>query len=255
MLRKALIDKPTGTVIGIIEVSEKGFGKLTAGKDQLYWDCTRYAVQPGDLFVDGVFYTAADPSTPVEYIPSTEEKLAVVENTVTDHDATLDAMLGVTEQAAPVMAMTMMASEPAPVPNRTAIAAQLNVAMRIVAEQQTDEATILSMADLYEDWAPNHKYAVGKILKYGTNAEGKTQLYKVAQEHTSAAEWLPDQSASLYTKIGFDESGVEIWHQPSGAHDAYAKGAVVSHNGALWESTVDGNVWEPGVYGWNKKGE
>lgn len=255
MLRKALIDKPSGTVIGVLEVSEKGFGRLTAGKDQLYWDCTRWAVQPGDKFVDGVFYTAADPSTPVEYIPSTEEKLAVVESTVTDHDVTLDAMLGVTEQVAPVMAMAMMASEPAPAPNRTAIAAQLNMAMRIVAEQQTDEATILSMADLYEDWAPNHKYAVGKILKYGTNAEGKTQLYKVAQEHTSAAEWLPDQTASLYTKIGFDESGVEIWHQPIGAHDAYAKGAVVSHNGELWESTVDGNVWEPGVYGWNKKGE
>lgn len=135
--------------------------------------------------------------------------------------------------------------------------AQMLLAARVIAEQQTDEATILSMADLYEEWAPNHKYKVGKILKYGTNAEGKTQLYKVAQEHTSAAEWLPDQSASLYTKIGFDESGVEIWHQPSGAHDAYAKGDVVSHNGELWESTVDGNVWEPGVVAdvWTKKEE
>lgn len=131
--------------------------------------------------------------------------------------------------------------------------AQMLLAARVIAEQQTDEATILSMAELYEEWAPNHKYAVGKILKYGVNAEGETQLYKVAQEHTSAAEWLPDQTASLYTKIGFTDSGVEVWHQPSGAHDAYAKGDVVSHNGELWESTVDGNVWEPGVYGWNKK--
>lgn len=32
MLRKALIDKTSGTVIGVLEVSEKGFGKLTAGK-------------------------------------------------------------------------------------------------------------------------------------------------------------------------------------------------------------------------------
>ncbi len=133
--------------------------------------------------------------------------------------------------------------------------AQRLLAARVIAEQQTDEATILSMAELYEEWAPNHKYAVGKILKYGVNAEGETQLYKVAQEHTSAAEWLPDQTASLYTKIGFTDSGVEVWHQPSGAHDAYAKGAVVSHNGQLWESTVDGNVWEPGVVAdvWVKK--
>ncbi len=91
MLRKALIDKATGTVVGVIEVSEKGFGKLTAGKDQLYWDCTRYAVQPGDLFVDGVFYTAADPSVPVEYIPSIEENLEETNTNVTSLE---DAVTG-----------------------------------------------------------------------------------------------------------------------------------------------------------------
>lgn len=95
MLRKALIDKATGTVVGIMEVSEKGFGRLTAGKDQLYWDCTRYAVQPGDLFVDGVFYTQADPSTPVEYIPSTEEKLASVESDLNEKD--LDNKMAIAE--------------------------------------------------------------------------------------------------------------------------------------------------------------
>lgn len=91
MLRKALVDKLTGTVIGIIEISEKGFGKLTAGKDQLYWDCTRYAVQPGDLFVDGVFYTQADPSVQVEYIPTTEEKLTQTNTNVTSLE---DAVTG-----------------------------------------------------------------------------------------------------------------------------------------------------------------
>ena len=90
MLRKALIDKPSGTVIGVLEVSEKGFGKLTAGKDQLYWDCTRWAVQPGDIFKDGVFYTQTDPSTQVEYIPSTEEKLVETQQSVSDLE---DSML------------------------------------------------------------------------------------------------------------------------------------------------------------------
>ena len=41
------------------------------------------------------------------------------------------------------------------------------------------------------------------------------------------------------------------WVQPTGAHDAYALGAIVAHNGQLWISTVDANVWEPGVYGWD----
>lgn len=261
MLRKALIDKLSGTVIGVLEVSEKGFGKLTAGNDQLYWDCTRYAVSPGDKFIDGVFYTAADPSTPVEYIPTTDEKLAVAENTIADHSATLDALLGVDSQnaEAPVALMSMAAplSVAPSDPDRSAIAAQLNLAMRIVAEQQTDDAVVLSMADLYEEWSANRKYKAGKIVKYGVDAAGKTQLYRVVQEHTSAAEWLPDQSASLYSKIGFDESGVEIWRQPGGAYNAYHLGDVVSHNGELWECTeVDGagnNTWEPGVYGWTVK--
>lgn len=91
MLRKALIDQSSGTVVGVLEVSEKGFGKLTAGKDQLYWDCTQWAVQPGDIFKDGVFYTAADPSTPVEYIPSTEEQLNETNTNVT---ALEDAITG-----------------------------------------------------------------------------------------------------------------------------------------------------------------
>lgn len=41
------------------------------------------------------------------------------------------------------------------------------------------------------------------------------------------------------------------WVQPTGAHYAYATGAIVSHNGQLWISTVDSNVWEPSVFGWN----
>lgn len=99
MLRKALIDKATGTVVGVMEVSETGFGKLTAGHDQLYWDCTRYAVSPGDKFIDGVFYTAADPSTPVEYIPTTDEKLAEAEAKLAEQEAYINAILGVSEEA------------------------------------------------------------------------------------------------------------------------------------------------------------
>jgi hypothetical protein len=45
------------------------------------------------------------------------------------------------------------------------------------------------------------------------------------------------------------------WVQPTGAHDAYAKDAVVMHNGKKWKSDIDGNVWEPGVYGWTEVSE
>lgn len=43
------------------------------------------------------------------------------------------------------------------------------------------------------------------------------------------------------------------WVQPVGAHDAYLAGDVVEHVGKFWSSTVDYNVWEPGVSGWREQ--
>ena len=40
------------------------------------------------------------------------------------------------------------------------------------------------------------------------------------------------------------------WVQPAGAHDAYNTGDRVTYNGAVWVCTADGNVYAPGVYGW-----
>jgi hypothetical protein len=41
-----------------------------------------------------------------------------------------------------------------------------------------------------------------------------------------------------------------LWTQPLGASDAYEQGDRVSHLGRVWVSVCGGNVWEPGVYGW-----
>ena len=61
--------------------------------------------------------------------------------------------------------------------------------------------------------------------------------------------WMPDVYGWNLEESGGGE--YPEWVQPTGAHDAYALGAIVAHNGQLWISTVDANVWEPGVYGWN----
>ena len=42
------------------------------------------------------------------------------------------------------------------------------------------------------------------------------------------------------------------WKQPTGAHDAYDIGAIVSHNGKIWVNTSPANIYEPGVFGWNE---
>ena len=45
----------------------------------------------------------------------------------------------------------------------------------------------------------------------------------------------------------------EAWSQPVTAADAYLVGDVVEHDGAVWVSTLNGNVWEPGVSGWRRQ--
>lgn len=100
-------------------------------------------------------------------------------------------------------------------------------------------------AELFPVWALKD-YAVGNRVQYEGN------LYKCLQAHTAQAGWTPDTAVSLWVRV--DDPAIEWpdWIQPVGAQDAYAKGAKVSHNGAHWISDVDGNVWEPGVYGWDE---
>lgn len=134
------------------------------------------------------------------------------------------------------------------------LAAQMNRAIQMFTQNMNlPDEQAMEVADLYPEWQEKKAYAVDEILKYGENADGETQLYKVLQAHTSQADWTPDTAASLYKKVGFTDSGVPMWTQPLGATDAYKKGDVVSYNGQLYVSTVDANVWEPGIYGWELK--
>lgn len=139
--------------------------------------------------------------------------------------------------------------------DKNLLAKQMNRFMQMsVQNANLSDEKAMEVADLYPTWEAMKAYTVDEIVKYGVNADGETQLYKVIQAHTSQELHTPDQVASLYQKIGFTESGVPIWTQPLGATDSYNKGDVVSFGGQLYISTVDNNVWQPGVYGWELKG-
>ena len=118
-----------------------------------------------------------------------------------------------------------------------------------------DEETALEVPSVYSEWEVNHNYKQGDIISYGQNSLGDPQLYKVVKEHTSQDDWKPGVGTeSLYTAFGVDESGIPIWKQPSGAHDAYNKGDKVKYNEKYYESLIDGNVWAPETYsaGWKE---
>ena len=109
-----------------------------------------------------------------------------------------------------------------------------------------DEVTASEHAELFAEWAYPIAYTVGQLRRYN----GK--LYKCVQAHTSQADWTPDTAASLWSVAADPAEEWPAWSQPVGAHDAYANGAKVSHNGKHWTSSVDSNVWEPSVFGWDE---
>ena len=121
-----------------------------------------------------------------------------------------------------------------------------------IAGAALDDDKALECVRLYRPWEVSKAYAVGEFLTYGVNGVGDPQLYKVAQGHTSQADWTPDETPALYTAIGLDDSGYPVWSQPTGAHDAYNTGDIVNYNGTLYKSLIDGNVYSPEVYpaGW-----
>lgn len=128
------------------------------------------------------------------------------------------------------------------------------IAFVVMAESgNVDEVTASEHMDVFATWQPGVAYAVGSLRTYGQGDAIK--LYKCVQAHTSQADWTPDVSASLWAVAGDPAEEWPAWSQPIGAHDAYATGDKVSHNGKHYISTTDGNVWEPGVYGWDEVNE
>lgn len=120
-------------------------------------------------------------------------------------------------------------------------------------DADTQAENMMAVASVFPKYQVGKAYKVKDVFAYGENSVGDPQLYQVLQDHTSAAEWTPDTAASLYKKIGVTEDGYSEWVQPLGASDAYNTGDIVSYNGVLYKSTIDGNVWSPDAYpqGWD----
>ena len=109
----------------------------------------------------------------------------------------------------------------------------------------TDEEALTGV-ELFPHWSDSKEYKTDDRVQYdGT-------LYKCLQDHTSQASWIPSDSPSLWVRV--DDPSIEFpeWIQPTGATDAYPLGAKVSHLEKHWISTIDANVYEPSVYGWDE---
>ena len=112
------------------------------------------------------------------------------------------------------------------------------------------EAEAVAATCLYPKWNGN-----GVAYVKGQRVQDDGGLYTVLQNHTSQADWKPTAAPSLFAKVLIpDPSVVPEWEQPESTNP-YAKGDKVKHNSKTWVSDIDGNVWEPGVYGWTEVAE
>lgn len=135
--------------------------------------------------------------------------------------------------------------------NKLQQAEQFRKAMQFYA-QTLPEDKAMEIATVYPSYEVGKHFEAGEKFTHGVNSVGDPQLYKVNQSHTSQEDWPPEATPSLYTPIGLNEEGYPVWSKPTGAHDAYNTSDVVDYNGALKESTIDGNIWSPDEYpaGW-----
>ncbi len=124
-------------------------------------------------------------------------------------------------------------------------AAKYRRIIEAAADSLTD-AQALEAPMLFEHWEPNQHYTIGKRLYY----EGV--LYNTLIEHDSQSTWTPDAAPSLYARVLIpDPTIIPDWIQPDSTNP-YMIGDKVRHNNKIWVCTIDYNVFEPGVAGWEE---
>lgn len=120
------------------------------------------------------------------------------------------------------------------------------------AETLSDEQA-LDTPELLPNWKTGTYYEIGVRVRYpDSESEINWKLYKCVQSHTSQSDWTPNVTPALWTEVA-EPGEIPVWKQPTGAQDAYMTGDKVYYpakNDAIYISTVDNNVWEPTVYGW-----
>lgn len=123
-----------------------------------------------------------------------------------------------------------------------------------------DESKMMEFATLYPTWeellATKKTYPAKTIFRWGVNAAGEPQLWSFISDYAPQEIYTPDQDISHYKKVGVTEDGYDVWTQPLCAEDAYRIRDIAYHIDGLWKCTQGDasglNVWEPGVFGWER---
>lgn len=134
------------------------------------------------------------------------------------------------------------------------IEATKKATQKLVLASEISQEDYKDLLDLYPKWE------VGiDVSPSDSPYEYQGSLYKVVQAHKTQADWTPDKTAALFTKVepSKDKDGAEVvpdFKKPTGANDAYNKGDKVIFEGKVYVSLIDANVYSPKEYaqGWEE---
>ena len=172
--------------------------------------------------------------------PDTAAAIEALESNVST--ATADAAGAVQTANAAMEAAQSAGTDPA-------VEAFARIAIVPMAATMTDEQAI-SVSTLLPEWsADSASYKVDDVVQHADH------LWRCEQAHASQESWTPDAAPSLWSQIDIAGDGVDVWTQPTGAHNAYNVGDRVHYPTAsdpIYVSLIDGNVWSPDAYpqGW-----
>ena len=182
------------------------------------------------------------PTESKEAIEAVEANLGVLSAQVTATDAKATTAQATATEA---KATAQTAAEGA----NPQVATFARMQLPAMAATMTDEQA-LSVSTLWPEWsAASVEYKADDVARYAGH------LYRCEQAHTSQESWTPDAAPSLWSQIDIAGDGVDVWTQPTGAHNAYNTGDRVHYPTAsdpIYVSTIDGNTWAPDAYpqGW-----
>lgn len=125
----------------------------------------------------------------------------------------------------------------------------------------------------WETWHPlkeSTHYRYGDLTRHGgkvwrdvLDPTGETlNVWEPGAPGIDERYWVEDEPETMEseeteetsTEQPAEQPTAPAYRQPSGGHDAYKQGDRVTYNGAIYESTINANVWSPKDYpqGWKK---
>lgn len=99
--------------------------------------------------------------------------------------------------------------------------------VRMQLEDMLSSEELNEMVNIYDQWEIGKNYIEGQKVAYNNN------LYFVRIGHLSQADWTPDIAKALFGKI-VPPSVIPTFTPPTGAHDSYSAGDLVSIDGRVY---------------------